>query len=125
MQNEGSAGIDIAGRLIACVGGLTGAAGVGLSAYAAHAGGTNGATAATFLLAHAPALVAIGLAGRTRPMFIAAFALAAGLALFCGDLVMREFMGGRLFAMAAPAGGMMMIVGWLAVAVAALVRPRT
>lgn len=125
MQNEGSPQTGTAGRIIACVGGLTGAAGVGLSAYAAHAGGTNGATAATFLLAHAPVLVAIGLAGRTRPMFIAALVLAAGLALFCGDLLMREFIGARLFAMAVPAGGLMMIGGWLAVAAAALVRPRT
>lgn len=94
-------------------GGLAGAAGVGLSAAAAHAGGGNVQTAASFLIAHAPALLAIGLVGRSRMLAAGGFILLAGLVLFCGDLLMRHYVGDRLFPMAAPAGGTAMIVGWL------------
>jgi uncharacterized membrane protein YgdD (TMEM256/DUF423 family) len=47
-------------------------------------------------------------------------ALVLGLLLFCGDLLMRHYAGERLFAMAAPAGGTLMILGWLAVALHAV-----
>jgi uncharacterized membrane protein YgdD (TMEM256/DUF423 family) len=40
--------------------------------------------------------------------------------LFAGDLVTRDFTDDRLFAMAAPAGGGLMILGWLGIAVSAL-----
>ena len=97
-------------------GGLAGAAGVALSAAAAHAGGVNLGTAATFLLAHAPALLAIGLAGKGRAIAVAGALLLVGAVLFCGDLVMRDLLGQRLFPMAAPTGGTLMILGWLGVA---------
>jgi len=97
-----------------------GAAGVGLSAYGAHAGGDTVVTAAQFLLFHAPLFVALGLAGHPDRMRTAGGGLLGlGLALFCGDLLMRHFAGSRLFPMAAPAGGMTMMLGWLAVAVSA------
>lgn len=98
------------------IGGLAGAAGVALSAYAAHAGGTGIATAAQFLLFHAPAFLALGLIGHSRTRDLALVLLALGLALFAGDLAMREFAGHRLFPYSAPIGGMLLIVGWLAVA---------
>lgn len=110
----------IAERMMAAAGALCGAAGVALSAYAAHAGGQEISVAAPILLAHAPALLAIGLAGRGRLLTGAGIVLLIGVLLFCGDLVAREFAGARLFPMAAPAGGMLMIAGWLAIAFAAL-----
>tara|TARA_R110002020_G_scaffold392426_3_gene602701 strand:- start:4491 stop:4982 length:492 start_codon:yes stop_codon:yes gene_type:complete len=105
------------------VGGLMGAAGVALSAYGAHAGGGNVTTAAQFLLFHAPLFVALGLAENpNRVRTAGAGLLAIGLALFCGDLLVRHFAGTRLFAMAAPAGGMAMISGWLVIAISELRR---
>lgn len=103
-------------RTFILAGGLAGAAGVALSAAAAHAGGGNVETAARFLLAHAPALLAIGLLGRGRVLAAGGCALLLGLLLFCGDLLMRHYAGQRLFPMAAPSGGTLMILGWLAVA---------
>ena len=107
-------------RLLILAGGVCGAAGVALSAIAAHGASTNTATAATFLLVHAPALLAIGLVDFNAVLRWAALLLFVGVALFSGDLVMRDFAYDRLFAMAAPAGGILMILGWLGVAVAAL-----
>ena len=112
-------------RALIALAGLCGAAGVGLSAAAAHAGGGNLATAAAMLLAHAPALLAIGLSIRTtgnRLLGAGALVLALGLLLFCGDLLARHYLGGRLFPMAAPAGGIALIAGWLLVAASALMR---
>lgn len=101
-------------------GGLFGAAGVALSAAAAHAGGGNVETAANFLLAHAPALLAIGLFGRGRALAIGGAILLVGVLLFAGDLLMRHYVGTRLFPMAAPLGGTSMIVGWLVIAASAV-----
>lgn len=102
------------------IGGLSGAAGVGLSAYAAHAGGGNAGTAAQMLLFHAPAFLTLGLVAPTLLRRLALAALALGILLFCGDLLAREFLGTRLFPMAAPAGGVTMIAGWLLVALSGL-----
>lgn len=112
-------------RILVLAAGLFGAAGVALSAVAAHAGGGNVGTAATFLLAHAPALLAIGLLGESRWLRSAGLVLLVGVLLFAGDLLARHYLGGRLFPFAAPAGGLLMIGGWLAVALAGLsYRPR-
>ncbi|MEQ1952202.1 DUF423 domain-containing protein [Mesorhizobium yinganensis] len=108
-----------ADRILIFIAGLAGAAGVALSAAAAHAGGPNLQTAATFLLVHAPALLVTSLlAGRTARL--GGFVLTAGLVLFCGDLLARDFLGDRLFPYAAPAGGLLLIGGWLAIAASAL-----
>jgi uncharacterized membrane protein YgdD (TMEM256/DUF423 family) len=104
-------------------GGLIGAAGVALSAYGAHAGGGNVTTAAQFLLFHAPLFVALGLAENpSRIRSAGAGLLGLGLALFCGDLLMRHFADTRLFSMAAPSGGTAMIGGWLVIAVSGLLK---
>ncbi|MBX9454276.1 MAG: DUF423 domain-containing protein [Mesorhizobium sp.] len=108
------------GRFFIVVGGLAGAAGVALSAVAAHAGGGNVGTAASFLLAHAPALLAIGLIGGNRVLKGGGAVLLLGLLLFCGDLLARHYAGSRLFPMAAPAGGTLLIAGWVVVAASAL-----
>ncbi|MEO3386918.1 DUF423 domain-containing protein [Mesorhizobium sp. CAU 1741] len=106
-------------RLFVLAGGLAGAAGVALSAVAAHAGGGNIATAASFMLAHAPALLAIGLVGRGRVLAAGGSILLVGLLLFCADLLLRHYVGDRLFPMSAPIGGTAMIAGWLVVAASA------
>ena len=111
-------------RLLVLAGGLVGAAGVALSAAAAHRGGAFTGTAANFLLMHAPVFLAIGLAGGSRCLRIAGLVLLVGLLLFAGDLLARDFLGSRLFPMSAPIGGTLLIAGWLAIAVSALWPPR-
>ncbi|TGS53332.1 DUF423 domain-containing protein, partial [Mesorhizobium sp. M1D.F.Ca.ET.183.01.1.1] len=88
----------------------------------AHRGGAFTGTAASFLLMHAPVFLAIGLTGSNRGLRIASLVLLAGLLLFSGDLLARDFLGSRLFPMSAPIGGTLLIAGWLAVAVCALWR---
>jgi uncharacterized membrane protein YgdD (TMEM256/DUF423 family) len=44
-----------------------------------------------------------------------------GVALFAGDVALRAFEAGQLFAKAAPIGGSLTILSWLLVAVAAAV----
>jgi len=102
--------------------GLLGAAGVALSAYAAHAdGGANLVTAATFLLIHAAAVAGLSAGGTTRRGLLqAATLLVLGVVLFSGDITLRSLTGASPMRMAAPTGGVMLIVGWLWVAVAAL-----
>ncbi len=113
-------------RVLVAIGGLCGAAGVSLSAAAAHIGGGQVATAASMMLMHAPLFVAAGLFGVKRYLLWSVLLLAFGLALFSGDLVWRVYGGSRLFAMAAPIGGVAMIAGWLGLAVSAgLVRRDT
>jgi uncharacterized membrane protein YgdD (TMEM256/DUF423 family) len=106
--------------------GLMGACGVGLAAAAAH--GTSGAGldgAASMLLFHATAVLgAASLVSHAllwRPLgFAAMLCFVTGSALFASDIAMRAFAGYRLFPMAAPAGGTLLLVGWLVLAAAAL-----
>lgn len=110
---------DTLNRLLIACGGLAGASGVALSAMAAHSGGPNLGTAASMLLAHAAALlVAALLPGRLA--VAGGWGLVAGLLLFCGDLVVRDLAGQRLFPYAAPAGGILLIGSWLVLAASAL-----
>jgi uncharacterized membrane protein YgdD (TMEM256/DUF423 family) len=43
-----------------------------------------------------------------------------GALLFSGDIALRAFAGHRLFPMAAPSGGALLIGGWALLAIAAL-----
>lgn len=104
--------------------GLMGLVGVVSAAAASHGADPRllgGASA--MCLAHAPALIALH-AGwdrfRTAPH--AALLLAAGTALFAGDLVTRHFTGHGLFPMSAPTGGVIMMAGWVSVAAGGLLR---
>jgi uncharacterized membrane protein YgdD (TMEM256/DUF423 family) len=112
------------GRILVFAGGLCGAAGVALSAAAAHRGGAFTGTAASFLLMHAPVFLAVGLIGGNRVLRAGAFILLAGLIIFSGDLLARDFLASRLFPMAAPVGGTLLLAGWLALAASALLRPK-
>ena len=117
------------GGLLAGFGGLLGASGVAISALAAHTGGdTRLLLAAQFALIHAAALpgfVALGSGPVPRRGFLlAGLVLAVGASLFSGDLVMRALAGDKLFAMAAPIGGTLMILGWLVAALAGVLMAR-
>lgn len=99
---------------------LFGAFGVALAALGSHTGDTNIATAASFLQLHAAALVALSLLPAIGLFRFGPWVLAVGTLLFAGDLVSRTQLGSALFPMAAPLGGVVMIVGWLLVAAGAL-----
>lgn len=107
-------------RVLFVAGALCGAAGVALSAAASHGGSGNVATAANFLLFHAPALIALSLVARGRVLHVGAAVLLVAVLLFSGDLLARDYLGQRLFPFAAPIGGTGMILGWLLVAIGAL-----
>jgi uncharacterized membrane protein YgdD (TMEM256/DUF423 family) len=107
--------------------GLMGAGGILLAAAGAHASAGAGidASAGHMLLFHAvsvlagTALLQQGLVW--RPLMLVALAgWVIGAALFSGDLALRAFAGHRLFAMAAPSGGFILIAAWLALAAAAV-----
>jgi len=112
------------GRVLVLAGGLCGVFGVALSAAAAHRGGAFTATAASFLLMHAPLFVAVGLLGGNRLLRGGGLALLIGLVVFSGDLLARDFLGFRLFPFAAPTGGTLLMAGWLCIAASALPWPR-
>jgi uncharacterized membrane protein YgdD (TMEM256/DUF423 family) len=107
--------------------GLMGAAGVVLAAAGAHAAPTTGLDSAAYLLLfHATAILGgAALMQQSllwRPLaLLILIAWVVGAALFAGDVSARAFLGHRLFPMAAPSGGMILIAAWLAFAVAALV----
>jgi len=119
-QSPGSSG-----GILVLASGLCGAAGVALSAAAAHLGGAFVGTAASFLLMHAPVFLAAGLLGATRMLRIGSLILLVGLVLFCGDLLARDFLGSRLFPLSAPIGGTLLIAGWLVIAASPLLRARS
>jgi uncharacterized membrane protein YgdD (TMEM256/DUF423 family) len=112
--------------------GLSGLAGVALSAAAAHSAAADLLDpAARMLLFHAPAFLALAVLvparGRgggmvRRVLAVAGIALGLGLLLFCGDLCARTLLGHRLFAFAAPLGGTLLMSGWLAVLLAGAMR---
>lgn len=117
------------GQVQVVVSGLLGAAGVALSAVAAHQVQDAAlATAATIMLLHAAASLAVLAVARrsqrTTAFIAAGLLLQAGAVVFAGDVVLRSLTGHRLFPLAAPTGGMTMIAGWLAVAIAGMLEWR-
>jgi uncharacterized membrane protein YgdD (TMEM256/DUF423 family) len=113
--------------LLVILAGLMGAGGVVLAAASAHAVPNAVLDSAGHMLSlHAAALLggaAILHAGLIwRPLgAIALFGLALGAALFAGDIALRAFAGHRLFPMAAPTGGTIMIASWVVLAIAGIV----
>jgi uncharacterized membrane protein YgdD (TMEM256/DUF423 family) len=106
---------------------LMGAGGVVLAAASAHTVPNAGLDSAGHMLSlHAAAVLggaAMLSAGLVwRPLgVIALFGLVLGALLFAGDIALRAFAGHRLFPMAAPTGGAIMIASWFALAVAGIV----
>ena len=109
---------------------LFGCAGIVFAAAGAHSKPGSGLdSAGHMLLFHAPAVIAACAAIATglasRPFAIAAcIALLVGVALFSGDLALRAYAGQRLFPMAAPTGGIVMIAGWALLGLAAFLALR-
>jgi uncharacterized membrane protein YgdD (TMEM256/DUF423 family) len=112
-------------RILNGLAALIGADGVILAALAAHQDhATQLEAASSMLLFHAPAVLAVvALAERGlvhgRIGIAAAFGFVVAAALFAGDLTLRQFAGHRLFPMAAPTGGTLLIASWLLLLVAA------
>jgi uncharacterized membrane protein YgdD (TMEM256/DUF423 family) len=106
--------------------GLMGASGVILAAAAAHAKSGMGLDGAGYLLLfHAVAVLSgVALLQQSvllRPLVISVLSgWVLGSTLFAGDIAVRAFVGYRLFPMAAPIGGVVLILAWLALAVAAI-----
>ena len=101
---------------------LLGSCGVLLAAAGAHVGGNELArTASLFLIMHGAALLGVAACVRAlapdRALAGVGFALGIGALLFGADLASRAFLGGRLFPLAAPISGSLMILSWLALGV--------
>jgi uncharacterized membrane protein YgdD (TMEM256/DUF423 family) len=112
-------------RILVILAAIMGADGVILAAASAHqADATRLAAASSMLLFHATAVLAV-VALTERGVIHARIGIAAALgfvvatALFAGDLTLRQYAGHSLFPFAAPSGGTLLIVSWLALAVAA------
>jgi uncharacterized membrane protein YgdD (TMEM256/DUF423 family) len=107
---------------------LMGASGVALWAMAAHrAGGESLVTSAQFLMIHACAVLGLTACRKQglihdRITSVASAVLILGTLLFSGDIAARVLASGRLFPMAAPVGGSLLILGWLVAGVAAVWR---
>jgi uncharacterized membrane protein YgdD (TMEM256/DUF423 family) len=106
--------------------GVMGACGVILAAAGAHAAPHAGLDSAAYLLLfHAVALLG-GIALMQQGLLWRPLALPAligfvlGAALFSGDVALRAFVGHRLFPLAAPSGGIILIAAWLVLAAAAV-----
>jgi uncharacterized membrane protein YgdD (TMEM256/DUF423 family) len=105
---------------------LMGAAGMALAAASTHvAAGVGLDSAANLLLFHATAILGgtaltqLGVLSRP-PALVALTGWVVGAPLFAADISMRAFAGHRLFPMAAPTGGTVMLAGWVALGLAAL-----
>jgi uncharacterized membrane protein YgdD (TMEM256/DUF423 family) len=112
--------------LLLALAGLMGAAGVILAAAASHGAEARLlANASMMCLAHAPVIVGlVALEDRMRLALTAAALLIVGTSIFSGDLLLRS-LGLPVIAYSAPAGGLVMIVGWLSVCVGAVLSLRS
>lgn len=113
-------------QILIALAGIMGAAGIMLTAAGAHSKPGVGLDAAGYLLLiHAVAVVAGTVAARqgliVRPIGLAVlWGFVVGAGLFAADVTMRAYLGSRLFPFAAPAGGALLILAWLALIAAAL-----
>ena len=115
--------------ILLVIAGLMGAAGITLSAVGAHAyPGAGLDSAGQILLFHAAAVLGMvaaidrGLLSRTVGI-PAVWGLVIGTLLFSGDVSLPIYAGVGLFPKAAPTGGIILIVSWIATAVAAATSP--
>jgi len=118
----------VTGAIFLVFAGLMGAGGVILAAADAHAAPDKGlAGAAYMLLFHAGALiggVVLLQQGNfwQRPLMLVLAGWVIGAVLFSGDIALRAFTAHRLFPMAAPSGGIILIAAWLGLALLAAAR---
>jgi uncharacterized membrane protein YgdD (TMEM256/DUF423 family) len=112
-------------RILIVLAAIMGADGVILAALSAHLpDAARLGSASSMLLFHATAVLGtVALAERgviqLRIALLAAFGFVVAAALFATDLSLRQFADHSLFPMAAPTGGTVLILSWLALAVAA------
>lgn len=109
--------------IIALIAALEGAAGVSIAGASAHIDpDARLLTASQFLMIHAAAGVGLAALRANEPphgKWLAAVVLAlqSGVGLFAADLCARVYLGAKLFPFAAPLGGGLTILAWLALAV--------
>ncbi|MFM7521238.1 MAG: DUF423 domain-containing protein [Planctomycetota bacterium] len=117
-------------------GALVGFAAVAAGSFGAHLLETrleetgqaaNWETAVRYALAHALALVLVGLLGRLphapgAPLSAAGWCFLLGTAIFSGCLAVLALSGLRWLGAIVPIGGVLMLAGWLALAIAGLTR---
>jgi uncharacterized membrane protein YgdD (TMEM256/DUF423 family) len=104
-------------RASATMAGLTGAGGLILAAADAHlVPDTRLHTAASLMLLHSVAAIALTSLALAVPQRGIWFVSAAGM-LLSGSVIF----GSRLFPMAAPLGGSLLILGWIIIALAGVV----
>jgi uncharacterized membrane protein YgdD (TMEM256/DUF423 family) len=112
-------------RILVILAGVMGADGVILAALSAHQpDAARLASASSMLLFHSLAVLAVVALAERGIIHIgigiaAAFGFVVAAVLFAGDLTLRQYAGHSLFPMAAPTGGTLLIVSWVALAVAA------
>jgi uncharacterized membrane protein YgdD (TMEM256/DUF423 family) len=104
-------------RILIILAAVMGADGVILAAASAHQGDAARLAAASSMLA-AAALAERGVI-HAQIGIAAGYGFVVAAALFAGDLSLRHYAGHSLFPMAAPSGGTLLIVSWLALALAA------
>jgi uncharacterized membrane protein YgdD (TMEM256/DUF423 family) len=111
-------------RSLIILAGVMGADGVLLAATSAHQADARGlAAASSMLLFHASAVLAVVPLAERGVLHVgigiaSAFGFVIAAALFAGDLTLRQYAGHRLFALAAPLGGGLLVVSWLSLAMA-------
>ncbi len=118
-------------RRILLSGALLAATGVALGAFGAHAlrGILHPAAAGWWQTAvqcqmwHALALVALGAAPLQR-LALAAWLIGGGALIFSGSLYVMALTDLRVLGMVTPVGGLLMILGWLALAWSAARAPK-
>ncbi|PZP41339.1 MAG: DUF423 domain-containing protein [Azospirillum brasilense] len=118
-------------RIWIALGALSGLLAVGLSAWAAHAPFAAAPERARLLSQaltmqgwHALALLAVGLLAERRGGFflnLAGLGFAVGTVLFCGAVWSVAVLG-RSLGVVAPTGGVLLMLGWACLIVAALRR---
>jgi uncharacterized membrane protein YgdD (TMEM256/DUF423 family) len=124
MQTKGPSSLAISILVVSA--GLMGVGGIMLAAAGAHAAPGAGLDSAAYMLLFHAAAVLGGAALMQQGMLWRPLALAGlaawvlGAVLFSGDIALRAFAGHRLFPMAAPSGGIILIIGWLILAAAAV-----
>lgn len=115
MEGPASTGTG-AGRGLAAAGAVMAAISVGLAAYGSHAGAPEARdalqSAALFLFGHGIALAALAPRAARRLGWWALLGLLLGTVLFSGSVTGARLLGWS--PAAAPAGGMLMILSWLA-----------
>lgn len=112
------------------VAGVNGALAIGLAAYGAH--GVDAAAvplmekASQFQLIHAVALLVIDRLAEPKAGLVNAAGglFALGVALFSGSLYVKAMTGAIPLPMVTPTGGVLLLLGWLILAVSAFVSDR-